>query len=91
MSLASKLGKYAGIIAAESMWLFETGFNVTYYVANAAIEKVSEMAKQHAIDSDDPEKVTDNIFNCLELMFEILINQRNILINKFKTEVTLDG
>ena len=70
MSLASKLGKYTGIIAAESLWLFERGFRigVTYYVANASIEKLYEVAKQHAIDSDDPETVTDNLFNCLEFI-----------------------
>ena len=70
MSIASKLGKYAGIITAESLRLFETGFKMgfTYYVANASIEKLSEIAKQHAIDSDDPENDTDNIFNCLEFI-----------------------
>lgn len=70
MSLASKLGKYAGIIAAESLWLFETGFktSITYYIANTSLKKLFEIAKQHAIDSDDPENVTDNIFNCLEFI-----------------------
>lgn len=70
MSLASMLGKYAGIIAAESLWLLETGFktSVTYYAANISIGTFSEIAKQHAIDSDDPDTVTDNLFNCLDFI-----------------------
>lgn len=70
MSLASKLGTYVGIIAAESVWLVEIGVKsgLTYYAANASIEKLSGIAKQHAIDSDDPESVTENIFNCLEFI-----------------------
>ena len=73
MSIASKLGKYSGIIVAESIWLFECGFKAgaTYYVANASIKSIktiSKIATQHAIDSGDPEKVTENIFNCLEFV-----------------------
>ena len=70
LSLASSLGKLGGIIAAESLWLFETGFRsgVTYYVTNFSIQKVSEIATQHAIDSNDPEKVTENIFDCLDFI-----------------------
>ena len=59
-SLATTLGKWSGILAAEYLWLFETGFKTgfAYYVANSSIQKVSEIATQHAIDSNDPEKVT---------------------------------
>ena len=73
-SLASTLGKWAGIIAAESLWLCEIGFKTgfAYYAANSSIqkvsEKVSEIATQHAIDSNDSEKVTENLFNCLEFI-----------------------
>ena len=69
-SLASTLGKWSGIIAAESLWLFETGFKtgIAYYVTDTSIQRVSEIATQHAIDSNDPEKVTENLFNCLEFI-----------------------
>ena len=58
LSLASTLGKWGGIITAESLWLFETGLRtgVAYYAANASIQKVSKIATQHAIDSNDSEK-----------------------------------
>lgn len=70
LSLASRLGKWGGIIAAESLWLFETGFKTgfAYYAANSSIQKVSEIATQHAIDSNDSEKVTENLFDCLEFI-----------------------
>jgi hypothetical protein len=53
-SLASTLGKWGGIIAAESLWIFETGVRsgVAYYAANASIQKVSEIATQHAIETE---------------------------------------
>lgn len=70
LSLASTLGKWGGIIVAESLWLFETGFKtgVAYYATNVSIQKVSEIATQHAIDSNDPEKVTENLFDCIEFI-----------------------
>lgn len=70
LSLASTLGKYTGIIAAEIFWFFEAGgkVSVSYYLAKVSIEKASEIATQHAIDSNNPEKVTENLFNCLEFI-----------------------
>ena len=70
MTIASKLGKYAGIIAAESLWLSEMGFKtgIAYYAANISLEKLVEISEQHAINSDDPETVTENIFDCLEFI-----------------------
>ena len=69
-SIASTLGKWGGIIAAETLWLCETGFKsgVTYYVANSSIQKIAEIATQHAIGSNDPDKITENLFECLEFI-----------------------
>ncbi len=45
-SLASTLGKWGGIIAAESLWLFEIGFKTNFacYAANSSIQKVFDIA-----------------------------------------------
>ena len=69
-SIASALGKWSGIIAAETLWLCETGFKsgFTYYVANSSIQKISKIATQHAIDSNDSDKITENLFDCLEFI-----------------------
>jgi hypothetical protein len=69
-SIAATLGKWSGIIAAESLCICENGFRVgvAYYAANASIQKVSEIATQHAIDSNNSEKVTENLFDCLEFI-----------------------
>lgn len=70
MTLASTIGKYGGIIAAETLWLAETGFKTgfTYYMAEASIGKLAEIAEQHVINSDDPESVTENVFQCLKFI-----------------------
>jgi len=72
-ALSSTLGKWSGIIAAEALWLSEMGIKtgITYYAASISATKVSEFATfatQHAIDSNDPEKVTENLFDCLEFI-----------------------
>ena len=70
LTLASTLGKWGGIIAAEAIWLSEMGVKtgITYYAARLSVTKVSEIATQHAIDSNNPEKVTENLFDCLEFI-----------------------
>lgn len=77
LSLASTLGRYTGIVAAEIVWVFETGGkgSIIYYAVKGSIPKVSkiaqktcEIATQHAIDSNNPAKVTENLFNCLEFL-----------------------
>lgn len=73
LTFASTLGKWSGIIAAEALWLAETGFTPTiaYYstkISIKSVKKVSEIATQHAIDSNNPEKVTENLFDCLEFL-----------------------
>lgn len=75
MSFASILGKYAGILAAESVWALENGakLSVAYLVttngiaiSELSIKKISQFAIKHSINSNDPESVTNNLFNCLE-------------------------
>jgi hypothetical protein len=70
MTLASTLGKYGGIIAAETLWVFETGFKtgITYYITETSIQQISKIAANHVINSDDAETVTENIFECLEFI-----------------------
>jgi hypothetical protein len=77
MTLAGSLGKYTGIIIAESLWIAEMGVKTgaTYYISkfsmkvtNVSMERVSKIATQHAIDFHNPEKVTENVFNCLQFM-----------------------
>lgn len=71
MTLASTLGKYCGIVAAEALWLAEMGVKTgaSYYVAKVSFDsysKLSEIAQEHAIDSNNSESVCENLFNCLE-------------------------
>lgn len=70
LTLASTLGKWCGIIAAETIWLAEMGVKpgMAYYATSLSINKVSEIATEHAIDSNNPEKVTENLFDCLEFI-----------------------
>ena len=70
MSIASTLGKWSGIILAEALWVCETGCKtgLAYYAATSSIKQVSKFATQHAINTDDSEKVTENIFDCLEFI-----------------------
>lgn len=64
------LGRYTGILVAESMWLMESGVKtgISYYMAKASVEQVSKIAIEHSIDSNDPEAVTENLFECLEYL-----------------------
>ena len=68
MSLAKKLGTGVGIIAAETIWLCETGFKlgIGYYVGRTSIDTLTEIAAQHTINSEDPDAVSDNLLECLE-------------------------
>lgn len=70
LTLAATLGKWCGIVAAEALWVAEMGVkpSVFYYATSLSVKKVSEIATQHAIDSTNPEKVTDNLFDCLEFI-----------------------
>ena len=77
MSIAGTLGKIAGIITAEIVWAVETGAKagmqpvVVYYVgygAKLSYKEISKIAVKHSIDSNNPEKVTENLFDCLEFI-----------------------
>jgi len=70
VSLASKLGKYSGIIAAELVWVFETGWTpgVVGMTGYALYVSAENIAQEHAIDNTDPETVTNNIFDCLDFI-----------------------
>ena len=70
LTLASTLGKWGGIIAAEAIWLAEMGIKpgVAYYATNLSVTKVSEFATQHAIESDNPQKVTENLYDSQEFI-----------------------
>lgn len=70
LTLAGTLGKWCGIIAAEATWLAEIGVRpgIAYYATRLSVKKVSEIATKHAIDSNNPEKVTQNLFDCLEFI-----------------------
>lgn len=69
-SIASTLDKWSGIIAAEALWLCECGVGpgLAYYATNTSIQKTSDIATQHVIDSNDSDKVTENLFDCLEFI-----------------------
>ena len=68
--MAFKLGRWTGIIAAEALWLAEIGCmqGLAYYGTRFSAKKVAEIATEHAINSNDPETVTENLFDCLEFI-----------------------
>lgn len=67
-SIVTTLGKWGGIVAAEALWLAEIGVapGIAYYATSLSTKKISEIATKHAIDSNNPEKVAENLFDCLE-------------------------
>ena len=70
LTLAGKLGKWTGIAAAEILWLSEIGLRPAfiYYGAKVSSEELVKIAAEHSIDSTNPKKVTENIFDCLQFI-----------------------
>jgi hypothetical protein len=70
LTIASNLGKWTGIVLAEALWLSETGARpaMIYYGAKISYREISKIAVEHAIDSNNAEKVTENLFDCLEFI-----------------------
>lgn len=70
LTLAGTLGKWSGILVAEALWVAELGLapSITYYTTSLSVKKISKIATEHAIDSNNPEKVTENLFDCLEFI-----------------------
>jgi hypothetical protein len=77
MSIAGILGRIAGTITAEIVWAVETGTKagmkpvVVYYggkLSYISYKEISKIAVKHSIDSNNPEKVTENLFDCLEFI-----------------------
>lgn len=69
-TLAGTLGTWAGIAVAEILWISEVGVkpSLIYYGAKVSYKEVAKVAAKHSIDSNNPEKVTENIFNCLQFI-----------------------
>lgn len=70
LTLAGKLGTWVGIAAAEILWISEVGVkpSLIYYGTKVSYKKIAKVAAKHSIDSNNPEKVTENIFNCLQFI-----------------------